>query len=129
MTTEQESMTIRKYYHKRKHRKRLERLWWAVVLIWAGLVLAADSLGLVPQIGHAGAWTWIFLGAGLASILGSIYRLSAANVPNPTTWDWFWGGICLIAGLGGFFTHNIFWPLLFILAGALTLVRGLRLRA
>jgi hypothetical protein len=118
-------MTTKQKYSERKERRRLEGLWWAVVLIWAGLVFAADSMGLVPQIGDASAWSWIFLGAGLVGVLGSSFRLISTDIPNPTTWDWVWGGICLTIGVGGFITLNIFWPLILILVGTLALVSGL----
>jgi hypothetical protein len=125
MTTEQDFITIKQKYSERRERRRLKGLWWAVVLIWAGLVLGADGMGLMPQIGAATAWSWIFLGAGLLEILGSFYRLTVANVPNPIAWDWVWGGICLIIGLAGFVTLNIFWPLILILVGGIALVHGL----
>ena len=106
MTTEQEFMVTEHRYAKRRERKRLEGLWWAVVFIWAGLVFGADSMGLLPQIGDADAWSWVFLGAGTLGIFGSLYRLTSADIPNPTTWDWIWGSFCLIIGLGGFTTLN-----------------------
>jgi hypothetical protein len=111
-----------KQYNKRRERKRLETLWWAVMLIWAGLIFGADSVGLMPQIGDADAWSWIFLGAGVIAVLGNLYRLTLSNVPNPTTWDWVWGSLCLIIGLGGFTTINIAWPLILILIGGVILV-------
>jgi hypothetical protein len=120
MTIEQEFMTVG--HKKRKERKRLEGLWWALVLIWAGLVFGADSLGLVPQIGDADAWSWIFFGAGMLGVLGAFYRFITPNLPDPTTWDWVWGGFCLIIGLGGFTTLNISWPLILILIGGAILV-------
>ena len=122
MTIEQEFRTIEQKYSERKKRLRLEGLWWAVVLIWAGLVFLADSMDLMPQIGDADAWSWIFLGAGVFGILGALYRLTSANVPNPTTWDWVWGSFCLIIGLGGFTTVSIAWPLVLILVGGVILV-------
>jgi len=125
MTTEHDFITIKQKYSRRKERRRLEGLWWAVALIWAGLVFGADGMGLIPQIGDASAWSWIFLGAGMVGILGSFYRLTLSNVPNPTAWDWVWSGICLIIGLDGFVTLNIFWPIILILAGGIALVNGL----
>jgi hypothetical protein len=125
MTTERDFMTIEQKYDERKERRRLEGLWWAVVVIWAGLVFGADGMGLMPQVGDASAWSWIFLGAGMVGILGSFYRLTLSNVPNPTAWDWVWGGICLIIGLDGFVTLNIFWPLILTLVGGIALVNGL----
>jgi hypothetical protein len=128
MTTERDFMTIEQKYDERKERRRLEGLWWAVVVIWAGLVFGADGMGLMPQVGDASAWSWIFLGAGMVGILGSFYRLTLSNVPNPTAWDWVWSGICLIIGLDGFVTLNIFWPLILILVGGIALVNELRPR-
>ncbi len=95
------------------------------MLIWAGLVFGADSMGLVPQIGDAGAWSWIFLGAGTLGLLGALYRVTTPRVPNPTTWDWVWASFCLIIGLGDFTTLNISWPLILILVGAAILVNVL----
>jgi len=111
--------------NEQEQRKRIESLWWAGVLIWAGLIFAADSLGILPQVGEADAWSWVFLGAGLLATPGNFYRASSVDTPNPTTWDWVWGGIFLILGLGGFMVLYISWPLILILVGGVTLVRAL----
>jgi hypothetical protein len=125
MTTERKFLRVEQKYGERRERRRLEGLWWAVVLIWAGLVFGADSMGLVPQIGDADAWSWIFVGAGTFGMLGSLYRLTSTSVPNPTTWDWVWASFCLIIGLGDFTTLNISWPLILILVGGVILVNVL----
>ena len=125
MTIEQEFMTIEQKYNERKERQRLQGLWWAVVLIWAGLVFGADSIGIVPQIGDADGWSWIFVGAGTLEVLGSLYRSASLSVPKPTAWDWVWASFCLIIGLGDFTTPNVGWPLLLILVGGVTLVNVL----
>ena len=121
MTAEQDFMVAEHRHNMRRERKRLEGLWWGVVLIWAGMVLGADSMGLLPQIGDADAWSWIFLGAGVFGVLGALYRVISPNVPNPSAWDWVWGSFCLIIGLGGFTTINIAWPLILILVGGVIL--------
>ena len=118
-------MTVEQNISVKKERQRLEGLWWAVALIWAGLVFGADSMGILPQIGEADAWSWIFLGAGLLGMLGNLYRVVSSEVPNPTTWDWVWSGIILILGLGGFTALNISWSLILILVGGVILVNVL----
>lgn len=118
-------MTIEKKVSEKKERQRLEGLWWAVVLIWAGLVFGAESMGWLPQIGSADAWSWVFLGAGLVGLFGDLYRVLSPDVPNPTTWDWSWSGIFLILGLGGFTALDFSWPLILILVGGVTLVKTL----
>ena len=47
--------------------KRIKGIYWATVFIWAGLVFGADSLGMLPQVGGATAWSWVFTGAGMLS--------------------------------------------------------------
>lgn len=110
-------------------RKRLESLWWAGVLIWAGLVFAADSLGVLPQVGGADAWSWVFFGSGLYGMLGNVYRVTSLNQPDPTGWDYIWSGFLLVVGLGGVTEVDIFWPLVLIVVGASIMVGVLRERA
>lgn len=104
-------------------RQQLERLWWAIVLIWAGLVLAAEKQGFFPVIGKGNAWSWIFLGGGIAALLGALIREFSPSVPEPNSWDWFWSGFCLIVGLGGFSQFRLTWPLILILAGCFLFAR------
>ena len=49
-------------------RKSLDVYFWGGVLILAGLVFGGGSMDLLPQIGDADAWGWVFLGAGLLSL-------------------------------------------------------------
>jgi hypothetical protein len=119
-------MTFEQNVSEKKERQRLEGLWWAIVLIWTGLVFGADSMGVLPQIGEADAWSWIFLGAGVFGLISNFYRLTSPAVPTPTTWDWSWSGIFLIIGLGGFTPLDFSWPLILILIGGVTLIKALR---
>jgi hypothetical protein len=120
-----EQMTIEQNESEKKERQRLEGFWWAVVLIWAGLIFGADSMGVLPQVGEADTWSWIFLGAGAFGLMANLYRMTSPGAPNPTTWDWSWSGIFLIIGLGGFTALNFSWPLILILVGGVTLVKAL----
>jgi hypothetical protein len=121
MTAEREAMQFDHGRSQKAERRQLKGLWWAFVLIWAGLIFGAESLDLLPQIGAGDVWSWIFTGAGLLGILGAIYRVATSDVPSPTTWDWVWGGFCLIIGLGGFTRLEISWPLILILSGVAVL--------
>jgi len=111
---------------KSGERKRIETIYWAGVLIWAGLVIGAEKMGYLPQIGRADAWTWIFLGAGLYSLLGAIYRYSSDDFTNPPTFDYIWGGILVIIGLNGLSPIKIAWPLALIFVGAVLLIGTLK---
>jgi hypothetical protein len=108
-----------------KERKRLEAIWWAGALIWAGLVFAADRVGILPQIGESDAWTWIFFGAGLYGMLGNLYRVANPNPPNPVAWDIIWAGGLLVIGLAGLSPVDIFWPLILVLVGVVILAEAL----
>jgi hypothetical protein len=128
MTTEQMNDMSTEQEGKEAGRH-LEAIYWGGVIIWAGLVFGADSLGILPQIGGASAWSWVFLGAGLYALLGALFRITSPDYPNPTTWDWVWAGILIILGLGGFFSFNIAWPLILVLVGVAILGKALlRLR-
>ena len=108
-----------------EERHYLETLYWAGVLIWAGLVFMADSLAILPQIGQADVWSWLFFGAGLYGTLGNLYRLASANWSNPTAWDYIWSGFWLILGLGGLTNADVFWPLVLVLVGVVALANTL----
>jgi hypothetical protein len=114
-------MTIEQETSQQEKRKRLEAIWWAGVFIWAGLIFGADSLGFLPQIGGASAWSWVFAGAGLYALVGALWRVASPDQPNPTAWDYTWAGILLIIGLGGFFNLEIGFPLILILIGVVIL--------
>lgn len=104
-------------------RKRASSMWWAVAMIWAGLVFGAESLGMLPQIGGADAWSWVFLGAGALGLLSNLYYIASESV-RPTTWDWIWAGGLTILGLFGFTSSDLAWPLILILAGGAILARN-----
>ena len=91
-------------------------------MIWAGLVFGAESLELLPQIGDADAWSWVFLGAGLYGLVSDLYHVSSKTSYEPTAWDWIWSVGFTLIGLGGFTTVNISWPLILILVGVAILV-------
>jgi hypothetical protein len=106
-------------------RANAEALYWAGVLIWAGLVFMFSSLGILPEIGSADAWSWVFLGAGLYGTLINLYS-SSMQVSVTTTWDYIWSGFWLVLGFSGFVAVDVFWPVVFLLIGAATLVNAFR---
>ena len=119
MKAEQELM------HEKAERKRLEAFWWAAVLIWAGVVLVADYLGILPQIREENVWSWIFLGAGAFGLLGALIRVVSDELPNPTGWDYFWSALFLIIGAAGFVGGGIAFPFALIVIGVAILANVL----
>jgi hypothetical protein len=121
-------MTVEQRMSRWEQRRGFETLWWAGTLIWAGVVFGADSLGWLPQIGQAGAWTWVFLGAGLYGLVGTLYRQASTDALNPRRWDYAWSGFLLVVGLAGVFGVDAFWPAVLILAGVAYLISMVRRR-
>jgi hypothetical protein len=119
-------MTVEQEMCKWEERRGFEILWWAGTLIWTGMVLGADNLGWLPEIGQVDAWTWVFLGAGLYGLVGTLYRQISVDTLNPRTWDYLWSGFLLIVGLSGMAGVSIFWPLVLILVGVAFLVSMVR---
>jgi hypothetical protein len=105
--------------------RHLNTIYWAGVLIWAGLVFGAERLGYLPRVGQADAWSWVFFGAGLYGLLGAIWRTGSRRYPNPKTWDWIWAGILIVLGIGGSTSADITWPLIILLVGVALLASAL----
>ncbi len=106
--------------------KKLDTLWWAVALIWAGVVFGAESLDFLPQIGDAEVWSWIFFGAGLFGLVLNFFSLSADEYQDPTTWDWIWSGGLTLAGAAAFVAFDFPWWLVLIVVGGAILISALK---
>jgi len=106
---------------------------WAVILMWAGVVLLAANLGYLGQIGQAipglpgflvGAWPVIFVGAGVILLIEVLIRLLLPAYRRPVGGTIFLGLIFIGIGLGDIFGWNIVWPLILIGLGLIVLLRG-----
>jgi hypothetical protein len=121
MTTEQSTIT-------NENLRRLDTFFWAGALIWAGLVFGANSLGILPQIGQANTWSWVFLGAGALGLVLNILSQSSDNYAKPTYWDWGWSVLFLVIGAAGFLSFQIPGWLFLIAIGVAILVNAFRQR-
>ncbi|MDI7276700.1 MAG: hypothetical protein QME94_12035 [Anaerolineae bacterium] len=98
---------------------------WALILIWAGLVLLADSLGALGQLVALPAWSVILIGAGLILLFEAAFRLLAPAYRRPV------GGIVVLAiiliaiGLSSAFGIFTILPLALVIIGLYLLLRGL----
>lgn len=113
MSTEQSMRT------PKEARQRRETIYWASVLIWAGVVVAADQLGVLPQMGRTNAWSWIFLGTGVLALVGSLLRSAAPDRPDgiASLWNYVWAAIMPILGLSPLAPVRIGFPLILLLIG------------
>jgi hypothetical protein len=111
-------------------RKRAESIWWGGALVWVGIVIGAERLNLLPDVGFRGEWwLWIVLGLGVWALIWNLFRASS-DMPNPTTWDWTWTVVFLVLGLGGLVNvaEEIVGALVVIAVGAVILFRALTRR-
>ncbi len=110
---------------KHEQRRRLQGLYWACVLIWAGLVFAAESKGWLPRVGSAGPWNWVFFGAGLLALLGALWREVSPKYARPGIGNYIWAGILMIIGLSAVIALKITWPLVLLVVGLVLLANFL----
>jgi hypothetical protein len=103
-----------------------EHLYWALLLIWAALVVGADGLGLLPAIGVADTWNWIFLGAGTLATIGCVRRLLSHPRQDPDLSDYAVAGILLVLGLGGFVSAWLVTSVVLLVLGLIVLVTDAR---
>jgi len=96
----------------------LNAAWWALVLIWAGLVLIADNVGMLETLGIRGeAWAIGFLGAGILALLFVVIRLLVPAYRRPVTGNIIFGFILLGIGLGELTRWDVVGALVLIAIG------------
>ncbi len=100
---------------------------WAMIFIWAGLVLLADNLDFFG-IGGFESWPWILVGAGVIMLLGVVVRLVVPAYRRPIMGSVIFGAILLGVGLTQIPRLEDQWPLVLavvlIVIGAGALLRG-----
>ncbi len=114
-----------KNWEEKWRRDPLSGIVWAAILIWAGLVLLVDNLGLLARIELLNAWAIIFIGAGLIILLEVAVRLLVPAYRRAVTGSLILGLVFIGIGLGDLLSWNVIWPLILIILGAFILVRGL----
>ena len=110
---------------KNDAQKRIDAFYWASAFIWAGIIFAADSADILPSVGEADAWSWVFFGAGAISLVGNVIRMMTLTLPNPNTWDYAWSTFLLAIGLGGILDADVFGPVFLLVIGVAVLVKTL----
>ena len=116
---------------------RLSSITWALILIWAGLVFMAANLGWLDasrtSIGHPwgltiaglGAWSVIFLGAGVLVLLEALVRTFAKPYHSTDGGNFVLAAIFLGIGLSAIFGWRAVWPFVLIAMGLSALLSAL----
>lgn len=99
---------------------------WALVLIWAGLVWLADSMGYFSSIlGDVEIWPFVFLGAGLIMFLGVLARLVIPAWRRPIAGSLILAVVFVGIGLGQLTNWLVIGPLILLGIGVALLFSGL----
>ncbi|MBC7236774.1 MAG: hypothetical protein H5T69_13120 [Chloroflexi bacterium] len=101
-------------------RDRLSTLAWAAILIWAGLVLLADNLGLFAI---RESWPLILIGAGGIVLLEILARFALPEYRRPIGGQFILAIILIAVGLGNWLGWAIVLPVALILIGLGILLR------
>lgn len=80
---------------------------WALILIWAGLVLLAQTNGLFLRFERLGPWSLIFAGAGVILLLEAALRVLVPAYRRPVVGTVIFGIILLAISLGDLVSWNI----------------------
>jgi len=123
---------------RRRGRDMLGTVVWALIFIWAGVVLLADNLGQLARLqirmsDMAGpwrqlgleAWPLIFLGAGVLICVEIVLRLLVPALRRPIAGRVLIAVVFLGLGLGSLTNWMLIWPLLLIVVGVAMLLDGL----
>lgn len=98
---------------------------WAGILIWVGLVLLGQNLGIVPE--GLDTLGLIFLGAGALILLEVLVRVLMPAYRRPLLGSVIVAIVFLAIGLGALFeelNQGILWAVLIIAIGVFLLLRG-----
>jgi hypothetical protein len=117
-----------KNWDEKWRRDPLGSLIWALILIWAGVALLLNNMGLVSVPGLE-VWELIFIGAGVLILIEVVVRLLMPAYRKPLGGSLILAIIFLGIGLQGFVTSNLVWAVALILIGVYILLRGITRRA
>jgi hypothetical protein len=112
-------------YHREHHPLYSRRVVFAGALILAGLVLLANTMGLLPRIAEVSEWNWIALGVGVLLLGEWFMRAVSGDYPHHSKGNLIMAGVLIAIGLSGLFDERFTWPLILIGVGVLALFGAL----
>lgn len=98
---------------------------WAIIVIWAGLMLLASNFHLLDWIPFLEPWSLFFLVAGLILLLEVGIRLLLPAYRQPVIGNAILAVVFLVIGLGDIISWQCLLPAAVIAVGFYLLFRGL----
>jgi len=127
-TYEKEEKEDEKSAEEKWRRDPVSAVVWAAILIWAGLVLLLDNMGILAQFTILDtpleAWALIFIGVALIIYAEVVFRLLVPSYRQALGGTLIWATILLGIGLSNQFGWTVIFPLVLILIGLYILLRG-----
>lgn len=138
MTEEEQSPQRRERQEKQekqeeKEEKSWEEKWrrdplnaaaWAIIIVWAGLVLLASNFRLLDWVPFLETWSIFFLGAGAILLLEVGFRLLLPTYRQPVIGNAILAAVFLVIGLGDVFEWQCLLPVAVIAVGFYLLFTG-----
>lgn len=138
MTEEEQSPQRRERQEKQekqeeKEEKSWEEKWrrdplnaaaWAIIIVWAGLVLLASNFRLLDWVPFLEPWSIFFLGAGAILLLEVGFRLLLPTYRQPVIGNAILAAVFLVIGLGDVFEWQCLLPVAVIAVGFYLLFTG-----
>lgn len=128
MNEKAEEKQHEKRFEEKSRRDPLSSMIWAGILIWVGVALLANNLGIldnVPVLQQFEAWSLAFAGAGIIVLLEVLIRLTVPEYSGPVIGTLIFGLILLSIGMGDIVQWDFIWPVIVIVAGVLILYRAM----
>ena len=139
MEKREEKSAEEKSWEEKWQRDPVGSVVWAVILIWAGVVLMAANLGWLDRLQSRSAdmpgfafffaqvetWGVILIGAGIIVGMGALYRTTRPEYRRPLGGDIFLALLFIGIGLSNLFGWDIIWPLILIGLGLSFILRGM----
>jgi len=121
---EKEGEKDEKSWDEKWRRDPLSGAVWAAILIWAGVALLAENMGLLVRFEWLDAWGLILVGAGMIVLLEVVVRLLVPSYRRSVGGTLIFAVILVGMGLGNLFGWDVIWPLILIAIGVSILLRG-----
>jgi hypothetical protein len=121
---EKEHEKEEKTWEEKWRRDPLSAAVWALMLIWAGLVLLASNLTLLARFGDPDAWGLVFAGAGVILLLEVVVRVLAPAYRRPVGGTLILAAVLVSIGLRILTDSDMVWALVLIAIGVGMLLRG-----
>ena len=98
---------------------------FAFGLIWAGLAIMADNLGLLARFRPLDGWDLVFIGAGLIALVAAAIRYTVPAYRRPIGGNLIVAVILLAIGLNDLVSSGVIWAGVLIIIGLGMLLRSI----